>query len=375
MFAKYGTYLWVILLMCWKTCEGMVGDTVFHNNIAFLRYEVPRYKFVALTPQQVLHMDYASYDLREEEINRWKSITSKVKVYEIDLVFTLYPKDIKKWRTDYHQLLSDRLSKLFDLDSTLNDSTIRWNMILQTECQTEEEAKDYFHGFVIKYQPLKMKVIDDITNSQELRAIIRGVASTKDSTIFKVLERNPGWNHMLVVADWTGSMYKYGAQLVLWHKQQINTSQSRIRHLVFFNDGNNRKNAQKRIGKTGGIYYCKSTEITEILKTMEMVMKKGNGGDSPENDIEALLTGINVLEGFEEVVLIADNKSAVRDLALIRFLKVPVRIILCDIQNEQVHPDYVKLAYKSGGSIHTFSNDIFDIDSLLKEMQMLLEQK
>ncbi len=375
MIVRSGKYLWVILLMFWKTCEGMVGDTVYHNGIYFIRDQVPRYTFIALTPQQVFHMDYASYDIPEGEVKRWKDISPNVKVYEIDLVFTLYPKDIKKWRTNYHKLLSDRLSKLFELDSTLSDSTIRWNMILQTDCQTEEEAKDFFHGFVIKFQPRKMKVIDDITNLKELREIIRGVASTKDSTIFKVLERNPSWNNMLVVADWTGSMYKYGAQLVLWHKRQINTSQSRIRHLVFFNDGNNRKNSQKRIGKTGGIFYCKSTEITEILSTMEMVMRKGNGGDSPENDIEALLTGIKVLQGFDEVVLIADNKSDVRDLALMRMIKVPVRIILCDLQGDNIHPDYVKLAHKSGGSLHTFNRDISDIHMLMKEMHMSLEQK
>jgi len=375
MLIEKGTILWVILLIGWNYSEAMVNDTVYHKDIAFARHEVPRYRFVEMTPQQVLHTDYAEYELRAAEMERWKSITTRVEVYEVDLVFTLYPKDINRWRTNYHELLDDRLETLFELDSTLDNNRIKWNMILQTNCNTEDEAKDYFHGFVIKYRPIEMKVIEDIKTPKELRSIIRGIASTKDSTIFKVLERNPNWNEMLVVADWTGSMYKYGAQLVLWHKSQINTATSRIRHLVFFNDGNGRDNDEKRVGKTGGVYYCRSTGIGEILRTMEMVMKRGNGGDSPENDLEAILTGINVLKGFNEVVLIADNKSGIRDLALLRMLHVPVRIILCDVQDNNIHPDYVKIAYKTRGSIHTFDKDVFDIDSLIKEMQMSLEQR
>ena len=64
-------------------------------------------------------------------------------------------------------------------------------------------------------------------------------------------------------------MYQYGAQLVQWHNMRLSTQTSRVKHLVIFNDGNDLNTAEKRIGKTGGVYYCKSTEIEDILSTMK----------------------------------------------------------------------------------------------------------
>ncbi|MEM7372873.1 MAG: hypothetical protein AAF587_29900 [Bacteroidota bacterium] len=42
--------------------------------------------------------------------------------------------------------------------------------------------------------------------------------SLPDSTVFHVFQRNPDWNNMLVVCDFTGSMSPYTAQLLVWHK-------------------------------------------------------------------------------------------------------------------------------------------------------------
>ena len=340
-------------------------DTLTHDGITFLRHEIPVYSFTKLNLQQVFHMNYADYIMAPAEIQRWQKIAAKVEVYEIDLVFTLYPKDINKWRTDYHELLSDRLNMLFQLDTSFRSSNVKWNMILQTDCETEIQAKDFFHGFVVKFRPRKVKIIDEVKSPKHLRALIRGVAATRDSTVFKVLERNPEWDNMLVVADWTGSMYQYGAQLVQWHNKRLSTQTSRVKHLVIFNDGNDTKTAQKRIGKTGGVYYCKSTEIEDILSTMEMVMSRGNGGDSPENDIEAIITGLKYLKGHDEVVLIADNDSDVRDLSLMRSLDVPVRIILCGKKRKEIHDDYLRLAQQTGGSLHTLKRDIEDLGPLI----------
>jgi hypothetical protein len=277
--------------------------------------------------------------------------------YEIDLVFTKYPENINNWRTDYYKLLNDRLITLFSIDSTLRSKKIRWNMILQTRCQTEEEAKKYFHGFVIKYRPKKARTIYQIKTPQELKALITGEVVVNDSTVFKVMKRHPEWDSMLVVMDWTGSMYKFGAQFILWHKAIALSDPDRVRHFVFFNDGNGKKTWQKKIGRTGGVYRTKSTDLDEIVATMERVMNKGNGGDSPENDLEALLTSVQNLKAFKEVILIADNKSEVRDIELIKYLDRPVRVIVCDLRSRKINPAYIKIARESGGSLHTRLND------------------
>ena len=96
-----------------------------------------------------------------------------------------------------------------------------------------------------------------------------------------------------------------------------------------------------------------------------MVMSRGDGGDSPENDVEAILTGLKYLKGHDEVILIADNDSDVRDLSLIRTLDVPVRIILCGKRRKEIHDDYLTLAYQTGGSLHTLKKDIKDLSPLI----------
>lgn len=348
-------------------------DRVMYEGIPFYRYQIPTYTFTEFTPQLVLRMDYAKFEVSQEQIDQWSRLSQRHVPYEIDLVFTLYPKNIKAWRTNFDELLRNRLYTLLAADSTLRNKNIRWNMILQTDCQTEEEAKSYFHGFVIKYRPKKVRIIDEVKTPTDLKALLTGYARSRDSTVFKVMERHPEWHDLLVVMDWTGSMYKFGAQLVLWHKYRTSTNNSRIRHFVFFNDGNKRTTNQKVIGRTGGVYRARTTELEEIVKMMLFVMKKGNGGDSPENDLEALLAGIQYLEGYDEVVLIADNKSDVRDIELLDKVDRPVRIILCDVKNG-IHPDYLQLAFKTGGSIHTLHDDLYHEDEALQQYGVATQQ-
>lgn len=336
------------------------ADDQLGYDIQFHEKEIPFYTFADYTPQVALRMEYAQFEV--QNVQEWGELAAENEAYEIDLVFTKYPKDIRNWRTNYWQLLNDRLRTLFKIDPNLENPKIRWNMYLQTQCQTEEQAKQYFHGFVIKYRPKNLKIIEEVKNPDQLRELISGTAITRDSTVFHVLERNPDWNNMLVVMDWTGSMYQYGAQLVLWHKLNLSFNSDKVQHFVFFNDGNNKRNSQKRIGRTGGVYRARSDEIEEIVATMEFVMKKGNGGDSPENDLEAVLTGIQYLDEFEDILLIADNKSPVRDLKLLEKINRPVHILLCDVRGK-IHPDYIKIARETGGTIHTIKEDISSFSS------------
>lgn len=343
-----------ILLLPWLSYAD--DDRPLYKRINFNEVEVPFYSFAEYTPQVAFYMDYAQFELRNTET--WSEVAAESIPYEIDLVFTKYPEDIQDWRTNYYQLLEDRIRTLYQIDPAFRSSRIRWNMILQTQCTNEEEAKRYFHGFVVKYRPKAVKRIGDIRSPDELAELVNGLAVTRDSSVIRILERNPEWDNMLVVMDWTGSMYKYGVQLVLWHKYNLMLSPSRVSHFVFFNDGNGKKTFQKKVGRTGGVYRSRSSDMEEIVETMQMVMKKGDGGDAAENDLEAILTGIQYLEGYEEVILIADNKSAIRDIELLEKIDKPIRIILCDVRNNVINPDYLKLAAMTNGSVHTIGKDI-----------------
>lgn len=330
-------------------------------------YEQPAGKAVAL------QMSYASPSIRNLE--DWQNEDRQKVVYEIDLVFTRYPYHRQEWITDYDWLLEARLQAISQLDpSFVRNKFVKWRYVLQTSCETEPEAKQLFHGVVLKYfyrgeerpegQPdarpvVKMKTVRnplDTSQMEVLRKIVSGQVVLPDSTVLKVLERHQDWEDLLVVADWTGSMYSYGTQVVAWQEQ----SRQKVRQFVFFNDGDKMPEHEKRLGQTGGIYFSHGTEREQVLQTMAQVMQRGYGGLPPENDIEALLKATYKVPEAKEVVLIADNSSRVRDMAMAQQVKRPVKIILCGVGKSALNPDYVYLAYLTGGSLHTIDEDLDD---------------
>jgi hypothetical protein len=92
-------------------------------------------------------------------------------------------------------------------------------------------------------------------------------------------------------------------------------------------------------------------------------MSKGSGGDRPENDIEALLTGEKEFPEKDFQVLIADNRAPVKDKILCDKLTKPVRIILCGANDYDINVDYLNLARKTKGSVHLIEKDIPDLTS------------
>lgn len=187
------------------------------------------------------------------------------------------------------------------------------------------------------------------------------VADTANSVVFNVLKRNKQWKNKLIVADLTGSMYPYAQQMSTWlklHFMKDTTSQ----HFVFFNDGDKKRDEDKKIGATGGVYHCKAKTVEELISTMELTIKKGQGGDAPENPIEAIIYGINKSGKVDDVVLIADNWAKARDIKMLARIKVPVRVILCGVyEGMEINEDYLNIAYKTKGSVHTIEQDITDL--------------
>ncbi len=182
-----------------------------------------------------------------------------------------------------------------------------------------------------------------------------------DSTIFKILKRNQ-WNKMLLVTDVTGSMTQYILQLLAWTSVESNLK--RIRSVVVFNDGDNRPDVSKPMGNTGGIYFISPQSAEFVFKELRKVMAKGNGGgDVPENDIEALLKAFENCKDCSEAILIADNLSDCRDFPLLWKVKKPVQIVLCGT-NDGINTQYLEIARKTGGSIHTIEQDISNLSKL-----------
>ena len=308
----------------------------------------------------------------------WKGIPSGFYADTIIFIYTQYPKNINFWLTNYHTLLAQRLKNLFKLSPDLNSEQTKFKILLQTSCNTDDEAKKMFHGIAIHLAPtksepvkqqeniIKQQVYDDTLKNnkhtdqntittRKINSFIANNGGITDSVVYKIFSRHPEWDNCLVIMDWTGSMYPYGAQAVLWHS--LNLKQSGIKYFVFFNDGNMEK--RKKIGRTRGVYFEKAENINKIIGLLSKVKAKGNGGDPEENDVEAILKGIQKYPDFKNLILIADNNSCMRDYCLVKDVKVPVKVVLCGTYSG-INPQYINLAYKTKGSIHTIEDDISD---------------
>jgi len=180
--------------------------------------------------------------------------------------------------------------------------------------------------------------------------------------VYKTLARNTKkWKKTMIVTDLTGSMYPYAKEINTWLKLHF-MSDTAQQYFVFFNDGDNKRDKDKKIGITGGIYVCRAKTTEDLVNTMKLTIKKGEGGDSPENVVEAIITGLKKVRRPDNIILIADNWAKARDLILIGKVKVPVRVILCGVyEGMEINTDYLNIAYKTHGSIHTIEQDITEL--------------
>ena len=76
--------------------------------------------------------------------------------------------------------------------------------------------------------------------------------------------------------------------------------------------------------ETGGIYVAKSLQSEEINKALNKCTAGGSGGgETKENDVEAMLLGLKYFPEAKSIVLIADNYEKMRDYEFID--KITVR--------------------------------------------------
>jgi hypothetical protein len=222
---------------------------------------------------------------------------------------------------------------------------------------------------------------DKVIKRMEDRALKEKAELAKDPKFFEKARRpinavlyrlQNQWKNKVIVADITGSMYPYMDQILIWFL--LKSADEDKNKYLFFNDGDNKPDIGKIIGRTGGIYFTPGKTVDELFSTMITTMKAGNGGDTPENNIEALLEGLKKCTGNAELIMIADNYSDVKDIALLTKLNVPVRIILCGTDCG-INEDYLQIAYKTGGSVHTIEQDIYNLTQYKEGSVITIENK
>lgn len=181
--------------------------------------------------------------------------------------------------------------------------------------------------------------------------------------LLQTLQRKE-YDSAVYVVDVTCSMDPYIEEYLLWLSLANNAQ--KVYGGVFFNDGDGRADSTKVAGSTGGVHLV-PRQMEEITEALVNAISYGCSGDDPENDLEALLFAENEYPQAKQLILIADNNSAVRDIELLPLLTKPVHVILCSLEplNDANPPneDYVNIAIATHGSISTLNEDL----RLLKE--------
>lgn len=181
----------------------------------------------------------------------------------------------------------------------------------------------------------------------------------QDEVVQEALNRN-NWQNMAIICDVTGSMSPYTKQLLRWFSK--NLADQKIHSFTFFNDGDGMRDKKKKIGEVGGIYHTQTRSMAELTAFIMDVMRKGNGDDTPENNLEAAIEAAKNCSDCD-LVMIADNYATPRDLRMVEELDRPIRIILCGA-SPYLNTAYLQLAYDTGGSVHTLFQDITNLKGL-----------
>jgi hypothetical protein len=142
--------------------------------------------------------------------------------------------------------------------------------------------------------------------------------------------------------------------MLVWYKQTY--EDGRVKYYILFNDGDNLADGKKVVGRTGGTHPFEAKDFRKMKKDIEDVRKMGEGGDDPENDLEAINTALITYRDYSDIVLLADD-SPVRDMALLKRIKKPIHVVLCGT-NKGINDQYLKIALQTKGTIHTANHDI-----------------
>jgi hypothetical protein len=176
-----------------------------------------------------------------------------------------------------------------------------------------------------------------------------------DSVVIISLRKMKDFNHTILVEDLTSSMNPYTEQTLLW--RSITVGSTDLSKFIFFNDGDGEKDERKVIGKTGGVYFVNSDNIDTVENKVKMVMRNGDGGDCPENNMEAILKAIQSCPGYH-ILMIADNNAPIKDIELLTQVHVPIDIILCGVVRGEIQATYMNLARATGGTIYTMDQEL-----------------
>lgn len=201
---------------------------------------------------------------------------------------------------------------------------------------------------------------------------VRQLGKTYELTSYQALDRNmEKWKNVVIVCDMTSSMFPYTTQVFDWMMENVDNNN--IKGIIFFTDCDSLGN-ETRGRLPGKMFLVKKKDELALWDTMfAAISNTENNKDRSENNIEALLFAQKNFPEVDEIVMIADNSSHVKDMRNLSKVKKKTHIILCGETYEKnlaFQSDYVQIAKKTEGSIHTLEDDILN-PANIKEMTVI----
>ena len=268
--------------------------------------------------------------------------------------------------------------------SILNENPIFPELINETSEKTEEPITEIKVNKIDSRKITMPKYSNDLAE-KEIRFMastavsmsdrisrVRQLGKTYELTSYQALDRNiEKWKNIVIVCDITTSMFPYTTQVFDWMME--NTDNKTIKGIVFFTDCDSLGKQTK--GKLPGKMFSvrKKDELVLWDTMFAAINNTENNKDKPENNIEALLYAQKQFPDADEFVMIADNSSEVKDMRSLEKIKKKVHVILCGEtyqKNYAFQSDFVEIAKKTKGSIHTVEDDIENV-SKVKEMSVI----
>jgi hypothetical protein len=243
-----------------------------------------------------------------------------------------------------------------------------WDSLAQVQAFRDSlaAARSPYSNFSYRFRDANLSDLNGLIQKRaaedlkQLRINPKYFVEVGDEAAAALYRNKDKWDDKLIITDLTCSMHPYLDQILSWHvlELQLKKNKEFENQYMFFNDGDGKSMAEKIIGLTGGFHYTNAVKLEDLTQTMKETMSTGCSIDGPENDLEALLDGVqNRKLRKMEIILIADNNSEIRDFELLKSLNVPIRVILAGTfwgVNEQ----YLELAYHTHGSVHTIEEDL-----------------
>ncbi|GAA4396396.1 hypothetical protein GCM10023187_04490 [Nibrella viscosa] len=210
-------------------------------------------------------------------------------------------------------------------------------------------------------RPLRLpEVLFDATYETIKQQVLTGTIGA-DSTTYNVLSRNAArWPDAVLVCDFTTSMYPYSTQLFAWFRQ--NARNRSINGMVFFTDCDSLGQETRPNGPAGQMFVNRERDPAKALPVLlDAARNTINNVDENENDIAALLFAQQTFPNAKHLILLGDNASGVKDMALLNRVTKPVHVVLCGSTGDSAlafQPDYYTIARQTGGTLHAIADDL-----------------